>query len=96
MLSDLQAHDIAELCEHSDIKYPNNKIYHDAAANKYIGIIMGKIFEEQKSVVIDNYIITRCEKDVRNEKSKRDKLSKVYRIETLQSKNNDAPCTQCT
>ncbi len=84
---DLLAHNIAEICEFSDIEYPNKRKYQDAeAAFKYIGTIMGKMFSKQEVVVIDNYKVTKTEREIFNEKSRRHKLSKIYKIEILSTK----------
>lgn len=80
---DLLAHNIAELCEHADITYPNKRQYCDDGAFKYIGVIMGKIFNKQDSVIIDNYKITKTEKDIYNENIKRHKLARIYIIKLL-------------
>jgi hypothetical protein len=78
--SELLAHNIAELCEHADIKYPNRRMYQGDDANKYIGITMAKIFDKQDSVNNDSYVITRTEDERYNECLKRHKLAKIYVI----------------
>jgi len=81
---DLLAHNIAELCEHADIEYPNKRKYHDEeTAFRYIGIIMCKIFNMQDSVIIDSYQVTRSEKEKYKEKIKEHRMSKVYEIKML-------------
>ena len=91
--NDLLAHNIAELCEESDIKYPNNKTYQNDAANKYIGSILGKIFSKQDSVINDNYQVTRTERMVYSESSSRDLLSKIYRINLISCTHVPTVCS---
>lgn len=77
---DLLAHNIAELCEHADIKYPNRRTYQGDEANKYIGVIMAKIFDGQGSVDCDSYVVTRIERECYHENIQRHKLAKIYVI----------------
>ena len=80
---DLLAHNIAELCEYADIEYPNKRTYSGEPAFKYIGIIMGKMFDKKNTLIVDNYQIIKSEKSIYNKKSKRIKLTKVYSIKTI-------------
>ncbi len=84
---DLLSHNIAEICEFSDIEYPNKRKYQNSeAAYKYIGTIMCKMFSKQGVVIIDNYKVTKTEREIFNEKIRRHKLSKIYKIEILSTK----------
>jgi len=77
---ELLAHDIADLCDHADIKFPNNRTYDSEGANKYIGVIMGKLLNNENSIIVDNYKIIREEKSKYHDKQKRHKPTKTYVI----------------
>ena len=80
----LLAHNIVELCEHEGIEYPNKRKYHeDDSAYKYVGVVMGKLFNKENILIIDSYEITRTEGEIYNENSRRHLMSKYYEINNL-------------
>jgi len=80
----LLAHNIVELCENEGIEYPNKRKYiDDKAAYKYVGVVMGKLFNKEGSLVIDSYQITKLEGEIYNENAGRHLMSKFYEINSV-------------
>jgi len=55
----LRAHDIADLCEHEGIEYPNRKYVDESQQAQHIGRIMARVFKETKTVKMDEFAVTR-------------------------------------
>lgn len=81
--TEIQAHEIAEICEENDIDWPNGRNLPDSEAEQqYVGTLMGKIFRDKSDdkTVIDNYIVTRTIKPIYDPLRKRHRDKKIYTV----------------